>query len=289
MSWVRQARFIASIRRTLLSALFVLLGASLIAFAEATWANQEAVLLQSTTSTKNSGLLGYLLPKFKATSGYDVQVVAVGTGQALTNARNGDADVLLVHSKADEERFVADGFGVARFDLMYNDFVLVGPQNDPAGIGGAEDIVRALAKVAEQGGVFLSRGDDSGTHKKELSLWRASAVEPRKSSGTWYRETGAGMGTTLNIAVGMGAYTLTDRGTWLAFGNKQDFAIHVEGDKRLFNQYGIILVEPKRHPHVNQAGGQALINWLLSSSGQAAIGAYKIGGMPLFVPNGKHD
>ena len=248
----------------------------------------EFIVVQSTTSTRNSGLLDHLLPRFTAESGIEVRVVAVGTGQALRNARNGDADVLLVHAKPAEEAFVADGFGVERFDLMYNDFVIVGPASDPAGIAGANDAVASLAAIARTGAAFASRGDDSGTHRKELELWSETEVDTASASGGWYRETGSGMGATLNVAVGMSAYTLTDRATWIAFGNKGDFGIHVEGDSRLFNQYGVILVSPRMHPHVNAAAGQAFIDWLLGPEGQSAIASFTIGDRQLFFPNAGH-
>jgi tungstate transport system substrate-binding protein len=253
----------------------------------ASWASEKSILLQSTTSTANSGLYDYILPQFNEETGIRVNVVAVGTGQAIKNARNGDADVLLVHAKSAEEQFVADGYGVERFDLMYNDFVIVGPLADPAGVAGMQDAVRALQQIAQAEAVFASRGDDSGTHKKEMGLWKAAGVDPTGESGTWYRETGSGMGATLNTAVGMGAYALTDRGTWISFKNKGDFRILVEGDPNLFNQYGIILVSPERHPHVKAAEGQAFIDWMLSDEGQAAIASYKLDGQQLFFPNAK--
>ena len=245
----------------------------------------EFIVVQSTTSTRNSGLLDHLLPRFTAESGIEVRVVAVGTGQALRNARNGDADVLLVHAKPAEEAFVAGGFGVERFDLMYNDFVIVGPASDPAGVAGADDAVASLVAIARAGAAFASRGDDSGTHRKELELWSETEVDTASASGGWYRETGSGMGATLNAAVGMNAYTLTDRATWIAFGNKGDFAIHVEGDARLFNQYGVILVNPRMHPHVKAAAGRAFIDWMLGPEGQSAIASFRIGDQQPFFPN----
>ena len=245
----------------------------------------EFIVVQSTTSTRNSGLLDHILPRFTAESGIEVRVVAVGTGQALRNARNGDADVLLVHAKPAEEAFVAGGFGVERFDLMYNDFVIVGPASDPAGIAGANDAVASLATIARSGAAFASRGDDSGTHRKELELWSETEVDTASASGGWYRETGSGMGATLNVAVGMNAYTLTDRATWIAFGNKGDFRIRVEGDARLFNQYGVILVNPRMHPHVKAAAGQTFIDWMLGPEGQSAIASFRIGDRQLFYPN----
>ncbi|HEY5720377.1 MAG TPA: substrate-binding domain-containing protein [Gammaproteobacteria bacterium] len=251
------------------------------------FAADRAILLQSTTSTANSGLYDHLLPRFKARTGIQVNVVAVGTGQALKNAQNGDGDVLLVHDRAAEERFVAAGYGVARFDVMYNDFVIVGPPADPAGIAGMRDATAALQRVAAAAAPFASRGDNSGTHKKELQLWQAAGVDVAKASGGWYRETGSGMGATLNAAVGMGAYALTDRGTWISFRNKGDFVIAVEGAGELFNQYGVILVNPARHPRVKAAEGQAFIDWILGAEGQAAIAGYQLDGQQLFFPNAR--
>ena len=248
-------------------------------------AADQFIILQSTTSTQNSGLFDEILPKFKEASGIDVRVVAVGTGQALKNAANGDGDVLLVHAKPAEEKFIADGFGVKRFDVMYNDFVLIGPNDDPAGIKGMTDATAALAKIAESNATFASRGDDSGTHKKEKDLWQAAKVNTEEASGSWYRETGSGMGATLNAAAGMGAYTLSDRATWLAFKNKQTMEILTEGDDRLFNQYGVILVNPDKHLKVKADAGQAFIRWLTGPEGQKAIAAYKLDGEQLFFPN----
>jgi len=246
---------------------------------------QSGIIVQSTTSTQNSGLLDYLLPKFTAKTGISAYVVAVGTGQALKNARNGDGDVLLVHAKASELKFVVDGWGVKRFDVMYNDFVIVGPQADPAQIAGMTDAVAALQKIAAARAKFASRGDNSGTNKKELWLWQQSQVDPGKSSRGWYRETGSGMGATLNAAVGMGAYTLSDRATWIAFKNKANFRVLTQHDPRLFNQYGVILVNPAKYPQVKAKQGQAFIDWLLSPVGQQLIGSYKVGGKQLFFPN----
>lgn len=246
------------------------------------------IIVQSTTSTQNSGLLDYLIPMFTRKTGIEVRVVAVGTGQALKNARNGDGDVLLVHAKPAEEQFVAEGFGVERFDLMYNDFVIVGPSDDPADLSATRDVLAALAKIATSSALFASRGDDSGTHKKEMQLWMQAGVDPTRASGTWYREMGSGMGATLNTAVGMGAYTMTDRATWIAFENKGDFRIHVEGDKKLFNQYGVILVNPNKHAHVRANEGRTFIDWLLGEEGQAAIAAYRIDGQQLFFPSARH-
>jgi tungstate transport system substrate-binding protein len=263
----------------------MLLGGALLS--TASLAEDKSILLQSTTSTANSGLYDYLLPKFTAETGIKVNVVAVGTGQAIKNAQNGDADVLLVHAKPAEEKFVADGFGVERFDVMYNDFIIVGPPSDPAGIAGMKDTLAAMTKIANQQAVFASRGDNSGTHKKETQLWKDADIDPTQASGGWYRETGSGMGATLNAAVGMGAYTLTDRATWISFKNKGDYNVLVEGDPSLFNQYGIILVNPKKHPHVKVAEGQAFIDWILGDEGQKAIADYKLDGKQLFFPNAK--
>ncbi|WP_420413593.1 substrate-binding domain-containing protein [Roseibium sp.] len=248
-------------------------------------AEDKFIIVQSTTSTQNSGLFDDLLPKFTAKSGIEVRVVAVGTGQAIKNAANGDGDVLFVHSKPSEEKFVTDGFGVSRADVMYNDFVIVGPASDPAGVYGLTDVSAALTKIAEGKATFASRGDDSGTHKAELRLWTAAGIDPAQASGSWYRETGSGMGATLNTGTGMGAYVLTDRATWIAFGNKGTHEIAVEGDSKMFNQYGVILVNPETHPHVKAAMGQRFIDWLLSKEGQTAISAYKIDGQQLFFAN----
>ena len=248
-------------------------------------ASERSLILQSTTSTANSGLYDHLLPVFEGETGIKVHVVPVGTGQAIRNARNGDGDVLLVHATEAEEKFVADGFGVKRFDVMYNDFVIVGPPADPAKIAGLGNAKDALRKIASARSFFASRGDDSGTHKKELQIWAAANLDPSKDSGTWYRETGSGMGATLNIGVGMGAYVLTDRATWLSFGNKRDFKTHVQGDEVLFNQYGIVLINPAKHPRVKASAGQRFINWILSPKGQGAIAGYKLRGKQLFFPN----
>ncbi len=245
------------------------------------------ITVASTTSTENSGLFDHLLPLFQEKTGIEVRVVAVGTGQAIEVARKGDADVLFVHHQPSEEKFVADGFGIERHEVMYNDFVIVGPAADPAGIKGAKDVIDAMRKIAAAEAPFASRGDDSGTHKAELALWQEAGVDVAGASGTWYRETGSGMGPTLNTAAGMDAYALTDRGTWLAFDNRQNLAILVEGDPRLFNQYGIILVNPAKHPHVKAELGQAFIDWVLSDEGQDAIGAFKIHGEQAFFPNAK--
>ncbi len=248
-------------------------------------AEEGSILVQSTTSTANSGLYEHLLPPFEAKTGLTVKVVAVGTGQAIRNARNCDGDVLLVHARAQEEAFVADGGGVERFDLMYNDFVIVGPSDDPAGIRDTQDPANALAAIAQAEAIFASRGDSSGTHTKEMQLWHSAAIDPSAASGQWYRETGSGMGTTLNTAVGMGAYTLTDRATWISFANKGDLGIQVEGHPDLFNQYGVILVSPDACPNVNAQDGQRFIDWLLSAEGQAAIADFSVAGQQLFFPN----
>ncbi len=243
------------------------------------------IILQSTTSTQNSGLFDHILPKFRKKTGIEVRVVAVGTGQALKNGRNGDGDVVLVHSKPDEQKFVDEGWGVERHKVMYNDFVIVGPASDPVGIEGLKEANEALKKIAQAKATFASRGDDSGTHKAELRLWEQTGVDPTGSSGQWYLETGSSMGATLNTAVGKRAYTLTDRGTWLSFANKNEFEILVEGDPTLFNQYGVILVSPQKHSRVKAKKGQRFIDWLTSGEGQRAIASYKIEGQPLFYPN----
>ncbi|MEJ8474523.1 substrate-binding domain-containing protein [Roseibium algae] len=248
---------------------------------------EDFIVVQSTTSTQNSGLLDAILPKFQDKTGIEVRVVAVGTGQALKNAANGDGDVLLVHAKPSEEKFVADGNGVERFDVMYNDFVIVGPKSDPAGIKGMSDATAALAKIASSESLFASRGDDSGTHKKEKALWKLAKVDPDKSSGAWYRETGSGMGATLNAAAGMSAYTMSDRATWLAFQNKAGLEVLTQGDDRLFNQYGVILVNPAKHPTVKAEAGQAFIDWLTGPEGQKEVAAYTVDGEQLFFPNAK--
>jgi len=250
-------------------------------------AAERFITLASTTSTENSGLFGHLLPLFEQETGIAVRVVAVGTGQAIELAQRGDADVLLVHHKSSEEKFVAEGFGVARFDVMYNDFVLVGPQADPAGVQGMSEVLAALGQIAAKQAIFVSRGDDSGTHKLELNLWKSAGINVSAASGTWYRETGAGMGATLNTASGLNAYTLTDRGTWISFKNRGNLAMLVAGDPRLFNQYGVILVNPARHRHVKAQDGQAFIDWLLSDTGQKAIAAFRIAGEQAFFPNAR--
>ncbi len=250
------------------------------------FAQDRAITVASTTSTEQSGLFGYLLPLFKAKSGIEVRVIAQGTGQALDTGRRGDADVVFVHDTPSEEKFVAEGYGVKRVPVMYNDFIIVGPKSDPAGIKGTKDVAAALKKIADAKAPFASRGDDSGTHKAELRLWKLADVDP-KSGGDWYKATGSGMGPTLNTSAAMNAYTLADRGTWLAFKNRGDLEIVVEGDAKLFNQYGVILVNPEKHPNVKKADGQAFIDWLVSPEGQQVIAGYRIGGEQLFFPNAK--
>jgi tungstate transport system substrate-binding protein len=243
---------------------------------------QTFITVASTTSTEQSGLFKDLLPAFTKDTGVEARVVAVGTGQALDMGRRGDADVVFVHDRAAEEKFLAEGFGVQRLPVMYNDFVIVGPKADPAGAAG-KDVVAALRKISGRQAPFASRADKSGTHAAELRYWKDAGVE--KPAGAWYRETGSGMGPTLNTAAGMGAYALADRGTWLSFRNRDGLVILVEGDQRLFNQYGVMLVNPARHAHVKREAGQKFVDWLVSPRGQAAIAAYRIGGEQLFFPN----
>lgn len=249
-------------------------------------AQDKSIIVSSTTSTQDSGLFGYILPKFKEKTGIDVKVVAQGTGQALDTARRGDADVVFVHAKAQEEKFVAEGWGVKRYPVMYNDFVLIGPKSDPAKVKG-KDILSALTAIHDAGAPFVSRGDKSGTHAAELRLWKEAGLDPAGSKPSWYREIGQGMGAALNTANAMGAYVLADRGTWISFKNKEQLEILVEGDERLFNQYGVILVNPEKHPHVKKEYGQQFIDWLISDEGQQAIAEYKIEGQQLFFPNAK--
>jgi tungstate transport system substrate-binding protein len=250
-------------------------------------AQTSYITVASTTSTEQSGLFKHLLPAYEKKTGVQVRVVALGTGQALDMGKRGDADVVFVHAKPLEEKFVAEGYGVQRFEVMYNDFVLVGPKSDPAKVGGSKDIVAALQKIKAAQAPFASRGDKSGTHFAELQLWKMAGIDIAKDKGPWYRDTGSGMGPTLNTAAGMNAYALTDRGTWLSFKNRGDLVISVEGDQRLFNQYGVILVNPAKYPHVKKELGQAFIDWIVSPEGQAAIAGYKIGGEQLFFPNAK--
>ncbi len=248
------------------------------------YAGEPRILVQSTTSTQNSGLYDYLVPKFEADTAMQVAVVAVGTGQAIKNAMNGDADVLLVHAMQSELKFVEQGFGVQRYDVMYNDFVLIGPRDDPAKVEGANTVNEALNALQETQQRFISRGDDSGTHKKELRLWQAAELQPE---GKWYVETGSGMGATIRMAVEMNGYTLTDRATWIAFNGKEDHRILLSGQNELFNQYGVIAVNPDKHPHVNQTGADAFITWLLSPHGQQLIAEFKVQGQQLFFPNAR--
>ncbi len=248
-------------------------------------ADERFITVASTTSTENSGLFEHLLPRFTVKTGIEVRVVAVGTGQAIELAKRGDADVLLVHHRPSEEELVAEGHGVARHDVMYNDFVIVGPRSDPAGVRGTVDAAAALAKIAAAKAPFASRGDDSGTHKKEVELWVSAGVDGPAASGSWYRETGAGMGATLNTASAMDAYALSDRGTWLSFANRGPLEVLVHGDPALFNPYGVVLVDAARHPHVKSADGQAFVDWLLSAEGQQAIADFRIAGEPAFFPS----
>jgi len=256
---------------------------SLAAFAAG--AQQRFITVASTTSTEQSGLFGYLLPIYEKKTGVQVRVVALGTGQALDMARRGDADVVFVHARAAEEKFLAEGHGVKRFPVMYNDFVLAGPKSDPAKVGGGKDILEALRKVKGAAAPFVSRGDRSGTHMAELVLWKQAGVDIAADKGPWYRDTGQGMGPALNSASSMNAYILTDRGTWISFKNRGDLVILVEGDRKLFNQYGVMLVNPEKHKHVKKELGQAFIDWLVSPEGQRAIAGYKIGGEQLFFPD----
>lgn len=248
-------------------------------------AEDKFILVQSTTSTQNSGLYEYLLPLFKKDTGIDVRVVAVGTGQAIKNAEKCDGDVLLVHAKAAEEKFLQTGYGVKRTDLMYNDFIIVGPKSDPAGINGMTNAAKALQTIASKKAIFASRGDDSGTNKKEMALWKMAGIDVKAESGKWYRETGSGMGATLNTGIGMNAYVLTDRATWINFKNKGSYDIAVQGDKDLFNQYGVTLINKDKCPMVKADLGQTFIDWLLSPKGQKIIDGYKINGQQLFFAN----
>jgi tungstate transport system substrate-binding protein len=243
------------------------------------------ITVSSTTSTTDSGLFNHLLPLFRAKTGIEVRVISQGTGQALDTGRRGDADVVFVHARAQEEAFVAEGAGIARKPVMYNDFVLIGPKADPAGIAGQKDIAAALRAIRDRASPFVSRGDKSGTHAAELALWKIAGVDIGKDRAQWYREIGQGMGAALNTAGAMGAYVLSDRATWINFRNRGELAILVEGDRRLFNQYGVILVNPARHAHVKQTEGQAFIDWLVAPEGQKAIADYRINGEQLFFPN----
>jgi tungstate transport system substrate-binding protein len=248
-------------------------------------AQERSIVVASTTSTEQSGLFGFILPRFTACTGIRVNVVAVGTGQALDIGRRGDADVVFVHDRPAEEKFMAEGFGVKRFDVMYNDFVVIGPKADPARIAGGKDVVEAFRKIASTRASFISRGDRSGTNEAELRYWRDAGIDVDAVKGPWYRDIGQGMGPALNMAAGSNAYLLADRGTWLSFKNRGDLQILVEGDRRLFNQYGVMLVNPAKHPDVKVADGQAFIDWLISADGQNTIADYKIGGEQLFFPD----
>ena len=262
-----------------------LLAIVLFAVALLATAQERFITVASTTSTEQSGLFGYLLPIYERQTGVKVRVVALGTGQALDVGRRGDADVVFVHARAAEEKFLAEGQGVKRSPVMYNDFVLIGPKSDPAKVGGGKDILAAFKKIEAAQAPFVSRGDRSGTHMAELELWKVSGIDIDKAKGPWYRDLGQGMGPALNTAASMGAYILADRGTWLAFKNRADLAILVEGDKRLFNQYGVMLVNPDKHPNVKRELGQQFIDWLVSRTGQKTIADYKINGEQLFYPN----
>ncbi|MCX7150637.1 MAG: extracellular solute-binding protein [Rhodocyclales bacterium] len=261
-------------------------GAAALLITTAVQGEDRFITVSSTTSTEQSGLFGHLLPIFEKTSGIKVRVVAMGTGQALDMARRGDADVVFVHDKPAEEKFVAEGFGLKRQEVMYNDFIVIGPKADPAKAAG-KDILEGLRRIEAAKAPFVSRGDKSGTHAAELRYWKAAGIDLDAKKGLWYRDTGSGMGPALNTAASMNAYLLADRGTWLSFKNRGDLGIIVEGDTRLFNQYGVILVNPVRHPHVKQADGQKFIDWVVSDAGQKAIADYKIGGEQLFFPNAK--
>ena len=268
-----------SVRRALLvlAAIFDIAGS--------TAAQDKSIVVASTTSTQDSGLFGYLLPIFKAKTGITVKVVALGTGQALDVGRRGDADVVFVHAKSEEEKFLAQGFGVKRYPVMYNDFVLIGPKSDPAGVAGGKDIVAALRAIKAKQSSFISRGDRSGTHIAELKLWQAAGIDIATAKGPWYKSIGQGMGAALNTASASDAYVLSDRGTWLSFKNRGELAIAVQGDKRLFNQYGVMLVTPAKHPTVKKELGQQFIDWLVSREGQDVIAGYRINGEQLFYPN----
>jgi tungstate transport system substrate-binding protein len=254
-------------------------------FAASAFAEDRSIVVASTTSTRDSGLFDYLLPIFKAKTGIEVKVVAQGTGQALDTGRRGDADVVFVHARSEEEKFLAEGYGVKRYPVMYNDFILIGPKTDPAGVRGGKDIVAALRMLKERRMPFISRGDRSGTNIAELKLWKAAGIDIAAEKGPWYREIGQGMGAALNMASATDAYVLSDRGTWLSFKNKGDLVIAVQGDRRLFNQYGVMLVNPEKHTNVKKELGQQFIDWLVSPDGQRAIAGYKINGKQLFFPD----
>ena len=268
---------------SMLAALLVLAGGA------PALAQNQSIVVASTTSTQDSGLFDHILPLFEKETGIDVKVVAQGTGQALDTARRGDADVVFVHAKAQEEKFLEEGFGVKRFDVMYNDFVLIGPKSDPAGVSGSKDIAAALVAIEARKAPFVSRGDRSGTYSAELKLWKDAGIDIEAAKGPWYKEIGQGMGAALNTAAAMNAYVLSDRGTWLSFRNRGDLDIAVEGDKRLFNQYGVMLVNPEKHPGVKAEAGQRFVDWLISPEGQEAIGEYKIDGQQLFFPNATQE
>jgi tungstate transport system substrate-binding protein len=268
-------------RRTLLA----VVGTVALLGTPAAFAQDKSIVVASTTSTQDSGLFGYLLPLFKAKTGIDVKVVAQGTGQALDTGKRGDADVMFVHAKSEEEKFIAGGFGVRRFPVMYNDFVLIGPKSDPAGIKGIGDVTQAFKTIKAKAAPFISRGDRSGTHIAELDLWKAADIDIGKDKGAWYKEIGQGMGAALNTASAANAYVLADRATWLAFKNRGELDILVAGDQRMFNQYGVMLVSPEKHPHVKKELGQVFIDWLVSPEGQTVISNYKIEGQQLFFPN----
>jgi tungstate transport system substrate-binding protein len=250
-------------------------------------AQEKFIVVASTTSTEQSGLFGHILPLFQKKAGIQARVVALGTGQALDLARRGDADVVFVHARSAEEKFLAEGHGVRRFDVMYNDFVLIGPKSDPARVSGGRDILAAMKKIKAASAQFVSRGDKSGTHIAELELWKLAGIDIATEKGPWYRDTGQGMGPALNTASAMNAYILADRGTWISFKNRGELAMAVEGDKRLFNQYGVMLVNPAKHPNVKKDLGQAFVDWVISPEGQKTIAEYKIGGEQLFFPNAK--
>jgi len=265
----------------------IVLAAALAVAAVPLAAQEKFITVASTTSTEQSGLFGHLLPVFEKDTGIKVRVVALGTGQALDMARRGDADVVFVHDPAAEKKFVDEGYGVDHKQVMYNDFVIVGPKSDPAKIAGGKDVLEALRKIEAAKAPFVSRGDKSGTHAAELRYWKSAGVDIAGQKGPWYKETGSGMGPALNTASSMNAYILTDRGTWLAFKNRGDLAILVQGDQKLFNQYGVMLVNPSRHAHVKKDLGNAFVNWVVSPAGQKAIADYKVGGEQLFFPNYK--
>jgi tungstate transport system substrate-binding protein len=269
------------LKRRLILTAAILIAASL---GQPVAAQDKSIVVSSTTSTTDSGLFNHILPLFKQKTGIDVKVVSQGTGQALDTGRRGDSDVVFVHAKAQEEKFVAEGFGVKRFPVMYNDFILIGPKSDPAKVKGQKDITAAL-KTIQGKAPFISRGDKSGTHSAELNLWKVAGIDIAKDKGDWYKEIGQGMGAALNTASVSGGYVLSDRGTWLNFKNRGDLEIVVEGDQRLFNQYGVMLVSPEKHAHVKKVDGQAFIDWLVSPEGQKAIADYKINGQQLFFPN----